>query len=176
MISLGRNRLLAINALRALQCLLVTLQNPLHSWIEGTAEDAATGQYDRQSPTSCRDENHSDAHDVYETRHRHLLNAPAPNPHTCHKQNPPRRHRLSWWHTAVVPIPFTRGKRGHRNFQDCSSCHTNHTTTERNTRPIDCCVADSLLDWQGITHRHGSAIVCLHPSPAPPLLRLHLRL
>jgi len=29
--------------------LLVTLQNLLHSWIEGTAEDAATGQYDRQS-------------------------------------------------------------------------------------------------------------------------------
>jgi len=32
--------------------------------IEDIAQDAAIGQYDRQCPTSCPDENHSDAHDV----------------------------------------------------------------------------------------------------------------
>ena len=39
------------------------------------------------------------------TRHQRELNGLMPNPHTCHKQNPPRRHRLvGGWHTAVVPI------------------------------------------------------------------------
>jgi len=47
------------------------------------------------------DENHSDAHDVSETRHQHSLNGLKPGPHTCHKQNLLQRHRLVGRRVAV---------------------------------------------------------------------------
>jgi len=108
MISLGRNPGCWSNKCTSRTSMLAGNAAKSAALMDWGRWDAATGQYDRQSPTSCRD---GDAHDVYETRHRHLLNAPAPNPHTCHAESATTTSS-GWRVTAVVPISI-HSWRGH---------------------------------------------------------------
>jgi len=111
------------------------LKSLLEALIEDIA-DAAIGQYDRQCPTSCPDENHSDAHDVSETRHQHSLNGLKPGPHTCHKQNLLQRHRLVGRGIELpCQFPLTGGKRCHCNFKTAPVVTQNHTTSFANGKP-----------------------------------------
>jgi len=119
------------------------------------------------------DENHSDAHDVSETRHQHSLNGLKPGPHTCHKQNLLQRHRLVGRGIELpCQFPLTGGKRCHCNFKTAPVVTQNHTTSFANGKPhptFDCCVGDNSAGWQWY---HSSAQWChrMLSSSAPPLL------
>jgi len=113
-------------------------------------------------PNFCPDENHSDAHDVSETRHQHSLNGLKPGPHTCHKQNLLQRHRLvGAWHRVAVPVS-TLVVNAATATSKRLRCHTNHTTSFANGKPhptFDCCVGDNSAGWQWY---HSSAQWCHH--------------
>jgi len=67
-----------------------------------------------------------------------LLNAPAPNPHTCAlSQN--HHDDIVWLEGSMqlsCQFPFTRSKRGHRNLQDCSVVITTPPLLPATTRPV----------------------------------------
>jgi len=151
------------------------LQSLLEALIEDIAQDAAIGQYDRQCPTSCPDENHSDAHDVSETRHQHSLNGLKPGPRAisriCYNDR-----LVGAWHRVAVPVSTGGGAA----TATSKTAPLSHKTTPSfaNGKPhptFDCCVGDNSAGWQWY---HSSAQWCHRMLTRRPHHRcwLHLHL